>query len=56
MIIKNESDSHEPIISNTLDQTKELDPKGTGPLTEHYEVPGFAGVGNRKKATDYSVH
>ena len=56
MIIKNESDSHKPIISDSLDQTKELDPKKPGPLTEHYEVPGFSGVGNHKKAPDYSVY
>lgn len=56
MIIKNESDSHKPITNKPLNQTEELNSKKPGPLTEHYEVKGFAGVDDSKKAPDYTVY
>jgi len=59
MIIKNESDSHKPITDftdNPLNQTEELNSKEAGPLTEHYEVKGFTGVDNTKKAPVYPVY
>jgi len=56
MIIKGESDSHEPITKNPLDQKKELDSTEKGPLTAHYEVKGFTGVDDSKKTQDYNIY
>ena len=56
MTTKNESDSDKPITDNPLNQTEELNSKEAGPLTEHYEVKGFTGVDNTKKAPVYPVY